>query len=146
MPDTQAVLGIAGLISGLAGGLVGAYTTLRKDQRDQHLEPITERDAILTQNGDAMTRMDNRTKTADERAARLDIENDRLRGLVADEHASRISISYALDECRSQVRAWIEFGTWLTDRWAEARQSSDPPDTPGGTETGADRYPQPGGH
>ena len=131
MPDTQAVLGIAGLVSGVAGGLVGAYTTLRKDARDQGREPITERDALLTQSGDAMARMATRTRVADERAALLDRDVDRLRGLVADEHAARISVTYALDDCNAAVRAWREFGAWLAARWDEARQSTDPPTMPG---------------
>ena len=123
MEGTHPLLAAAGLISGIVGGLIAAWTTWRKDQREHDQAPITIQDALLTQSGAAMNRMTERNRVTDERNALLDTEVDRLRG-------DRDRLRDTVYDLTDRLRAWTDFGTWLTSRWNAIRKSTIPPPLP----------------
>lgn len=130
--ELSMALNLGGLVVGVIGGLAAAWTTWRKDQREQKREPITQWDALLTQAGSSLSRMNDRMLRNDNRSDKVE---ERLEGLevqLAAEQASRHLLEEEVELMKLAVRRWTEFGEWLHLQWSVVRLNPAPPPLPVG--------------
>lgn len=141
MVDTQTTLGAIGAVAGLAGGVITAWMSWRKDERDDDAAPITQRDALITQSSASITRLDKRNEyysaradKADERVDRVEATAEALRlklevqvAALDEERRMRQSLASTVERLRDALERWTEFGQDLCDNWADYRLRQYPP-------------------